>query len=275
MRRLNENFGRLSLIIAVLSITALVPLVLTGFIAASGERQKIVTEAAPLDVEDLVKQVLRLNQHKEHQKAIDLLLATVDKQGEDSILRALLIQTFDLFLENEIKLGQNDIERNPLNMAAYARVSGALELVGDKFRAMEILLNGLRHNPNSPEIWMKVGRLELKANRDHEALDIFREVIRLDTKNSDAYNNAAYILVRTDHCNANDLKEAEKLATSARKLDPKNPEYLDTLAEVHFRRGNAKMAQALIEEALKLAPDKDALKDQLRRFKGDTSLRSQ
>lgn len=275
MKRPNENFGKLSLIVAVLSIAALVPLVLTGFIATPGERQKIAVGNAPVNIEELMKRVLQLNQNKEHQKAIDLLLSTVDKQGEDSILRTLLVQTFDLFLENEIKLGQKDIQKNPRNMAAYVRVSGALELVGDKFRAMEILLTGLRHNSNSSEIWMKIGRLELKASRDQEALDVFREVTRLDGKNSDAYNNAAYILVRTEQCDADDLKEAEQFANSARKLDPKNPEYLDTLAEVHFKQGNTKMAQTLIEEAIKIAPEKDALKNQLRRFKGDRSFRSE
>jgi cytochrome c-type biogenesis protein CcmH/NrfG len=122
---------------------------------------------------------------------------------------------------------------------------------------------------------MRIGKMELKASRGNEVLDVFREVVRLDGKNSDANNNAAYLLVRTDNCDADDLKEAEKFATNARKLDPKNPEYLDTLAEVVFKQGNTKMAQSLIEEALKLSPEKDALKNQLRRFKGETSLQSE
>jgi hypothetical protein len=43
------------------------------------------------------------------------------------------------------------------------------------------------------------------------------------------------------------------------------------LAEIHFKQGNSKMAQSLIEEAIKLAPEKDSLKIQLLRFKGDTT----
>lgn len=272
MERPTKNIGKLS-IITVLSIMALLPL-FTGFIAISGEKLKALKSDETVNIESLMKSVLELNQKKQHQKAIDLLLSTADRQGEDSVLKTLLVQTFDLFLENEIKQGQKDIIANPNNMASYIRVSGALELVGDKFRAMEILLNGLRHNPNSSDLWMKIGRLELKGNREHEALDVFREVTRLDGKNSDAFNNAAYILVQTENASLGDLKEAEKLATSARKLDPKNPEYLDTLAEVHFKQGNTKMAQSLIEEALKLAPEQDDLKNQLRRFKSDTSFQA-
>lgn len=273
MKRPSKNVGKLS-IIAVLSVVALLPL-FTGFIATSSEKQKASSESKPINIENLMQKVLQLNQKNEHQKALDLLLAAVEKEDEASIVRTLLMQTFDVFLENEIRQGQKDIQKNPRDMGAYVRVSGALELVGDKFRSMEILLNGLAHNPKSPDLWMRIGRMELKSGRENEALDVFREVTRLDGKNSDAYNNAAYILVRTDHCDAEDLKEAEKFATSARKLDPKNPEYLDTLAEVAFKQGNLKMAQSLIEEALKISPEKDALKNQLRRFKGDTVFQSE
>ena len=269
MRRPTNNLGKLS-IITVLSIVAMLP-IFTGFIATN-EKHKAAKGSESFNIEDLMKQVLALNQKNQHQKAIDLLLATGDKQNDNPILRTLLVQTFDLFLENQIKMSQKEIESNPRDIASYIRLSGALELVGDRFRAMEILLNGLHYDANSPALWMKIGRLELKAERKNEALDVFREVTRIDGKNSDAFNNAAYILVRTDKCGAADLKEAEMRANNARKLDPKNPEYLDTLAEVFYKQGKAKMAQSLIEEALKLAPERDGLKDQLRRFRGDKSF---
>ncbi len=273
MRRPNRNIGKLS-IIAVLSVIALTPF-FTGFITMPGHRQGDLKERGSVDIEGLMKKVIELNQKNQHQKSIDLLLAAVEKEDEGSIVRTLLTQTFDVFLESEIRLGQKAIKNNPKDIGSYLRLSGALELVGDKFRAMEVLLNGISQKPSSSDLWMKIARLELKADRQNEALDVFREVTRLDGKNSDAYNNAAYILVRTDNCDADDLKEAEKLAASARKLDPKNPEYLDTLAEVFYRQGNAKMARSLIEEALKISPNHDSLKNQLRKFKGDQSLHAQ
>jgi Flp pilus assembly protein TadD len=251
---------------------AAIQLVLAGFMSMPSEYSSVSTDDATVDIEGLMKQVLELNHNKEHQKAMDLLLAAIDNQREDSMLRTLLVQTFDLFLEQEIKQGQSDIIKNRQDIKAYNRVAGALELLGDNFRAMEILLNGVNASPKSPELWMKIARLELKSNRDMEALDVFREVTRLDKKNSDAYNNAAYILARSQESDGEDLQEAEKLAGNARKLDPKNPEYLDTLAEVHFRQGRQKMALSLIEEAIKLAPRQDALKNQLKRFRGDSLL---
>lgn len=272
MRRPIKWVDRLVVFLPVLSIVALVPIILTGFMSAPGEKTKSASDNSIINIEDLMKDVLQLNQSREYQKAIDLLLVAIDKQGQDSLLRTLLVQTFDLFLEEQIKLGQKDILDNRRNKEAYARVAGSLELLGDNFRAMEILLNGIRFNPKATDLWMKIGKLELKANRDMEALDVFREVIRLDNNNSDAFNNAAYILARSDSCSSKELKEAEKYANNARKIDPNNPAYLDTLAEVYFRKGDAKTAQNLIEQAIKLAPKHETFKNQLKRFKNDSSL---
>lgn len=261
--------GRVSVLCVGLSIITALPVVLAGFMPSSTGTS---AAKAGVNIEQLMKQVLYFNQNNQHQKAIDLLLASIDQHKEDALLRTLLVQTFDLFLESEIKQGQRDLQKNPKNKHAYFRIAGSLEILGDQPRAMEILLNGIRYLPNAPDMWMKIAKLELKADRALEALDVFREVARLDKKNSDAMNNAAYIIARYEKSDAEDLQEAKELATTARKLDPKNVEYLDTLAEVFFRQGNSKMATSLIEKAIQLAPDRDAFKLQLQRFRNGHSL---
>lgn len=215
-----------------------------------------------VDIDNLLKKVLELNQKKEHQQAIDLLLKAVENQKEDSLIRTLLVQTFDLFLSDEIERGQERIKNNRHDQNAYLSVAGALELLGDNFRAMEILLNGIAHKP-SPELWMRVAGLELKAGRNLEALDVFLEVTRIDNKNSLAHNNAAFILAETSAKDDQGMKQAEKLAKRALKLEPKNPQYFDTLAEVYFRKGERNTAENLIKEAIKLAPDDEQLKNRL------------
>lgn len=246
--------------------------VLSGFISMPSQER---SGDAAVELEVLMKRVLDLNRHQEHQKAMELLLSAVDKEPQDSMVRALLVQTFDLFLEEEVRQGQKDILKNRRDIKAYNRVASALELLGDIPRAMEILLTGIGYSPQAPDLWMKIARLELKSHRDMEALDVFKEVIRLDKKNSDAYNNAAYILARSQKSDFSDLNEAENLALMARKLDPKNAQYLDTLAEVNFRQGDQKMALNLIEQAIQLAPEQDSLKNQLVRFRGNSSLRAE
>lgn len=62
------------------------------------------------------------------------------------------------------------------------------------------------------------------------------------------------------------LDLALEAAKRAAKLEPKSFEILDTLAEVHFRRGEAAEAIAVAKRALALEPGSTYLKEQLARF---------
>lgn len=251
----------------ILLLAVLAPLLLTGIITRLGEPTSGAQNIDLIDIEQLVKHVMSLNRSHQPEKAINHLLAAVDQHGENSLLRAVLVQTFDAFLENEIRQGQVELQKDPANISAMTRISGALELVGDPFRSMEVLLNGLRFKTDSADLWMKIARLELKAHRDREALEVFREVVRLDSKNSDALNNVAFLLLTDKKCDAEDLQEAAELATKARRINPHNAEYLDTLAQIRFKQGDAKKAISLINEAINLAPDNDSFKTRRQLFK--------
>lgn len=256
---------RRGLLVAIFALS--VPALFMGFITVPGKTQDInYKKNGVIDIESLIQKILKLNQQNKHQEAMNLLMIAIEKNQEDPLLRTLLVQTFDMFLEDEIRFGEQDIEKNRKNANAYLRVASALELKGEDFRAMETLINGISLNPQAAPLWMKIAKLEHKAKRDFEAIDVFKEVIRLDPKASDAYNNAAFIMTQNAATNSKDLSVAEKYAKTAIKLDPKNPEYIDTLAEVHFRKGEINQAQRLIKEAIKLNPEQDFYKNQLKRF---------
>ena len=243
------------------------PLLLMGLITMPRQgRNGIQEEKGVINVDALIKEINTLNNEKKPQASMELLLLALDQQGEDSLLRPLLLQTFDLFLENEIRNGEQEIAKSNKNIEAYLRAASALELLGSRYRALELLVNGACANPQSSELWMKIAKLEHKSGRDWEALDVFKEVIRLDPKNPDAYNNAAFVLAKTENPGQKNLQTALSLALNANKLDPDNPEYIDTLAEIEFRQGNPAQAQNLIKQAIKLAPQKDFFKVQLKRF---------
>ncbi len=256
MKDLKKNRFLLGPVLVILGVL--------GLTMSSSDEPPIQNDVVNID--ELIKKVLELNEKKEHQKAIDLLLKSVEDQKQDPLLKALLAQTFDLFLADEIQRGQEQIKKNRKDQNAYLSVSKALELMGDDFRAMEILLNGIAQAP-SPDLWMKIAGLELKAGRDLEALDVYLEVTRLDSHNALALNNAAFIMASTTKSkDDDDLDEAEKLAKKAMKIEPNNPQYMDTLAEVYFRKGEQVSAQNLIKEAIKLAPDNEKFKNRLYSF---------
>jgi tetratricopeptide (TPR) repeat protein len=63
------------------------------------------------------------------------------------------------------------------------------------------------------------------------------------------------------------LPEALEAANRAATLEPKNTGILDTLAEVHFRMGNASKAAEIEARALDIEPNDNYLKAQLARFR--------
>ena len=61
-------------------------------------------------------------------------------------------------------------------------------------------------------------------------------------------------------------------ARKAVELEPGNAGYLDTLAEVHFQRGDQAEAIRLMRRCLELTPDRDYYQRQLKRFQAGDRL---
>ncbi len=76
-------------------------------------------------------------------------------------------------------------------------------------------------------------------------------------------NSVAWFLARSGR----KLDDALKFAEQAVAADPKNGALIDTLAEVHFQRGESKEAVALETKALAADPGRPELERQMRRFK--------
>ena len=74
-------------------------------------------------------------------------------------------------------------------------------------------------------------------------------------------NNTAWMAAT---CNRN-LETAWSLATTVTSSDP-NPTYLDTLAEIEYRRGNVQRAKELSETCRRLEPREKHHREQLKRF---------
>ena len=62
------------------------------------------------------------------------------------------------------------------------------------------------------------------------------------------------------------LDDAIRHAEAAVRLDPEQAAYVDTLAEVHFRRGNRGQAIALARRAVELEPENSQFRARLQQF---------
>jgi Flp pilus assembly protein TadD len=116
-----------------------------------------------------------------------------------------------------------------------------------------------------------VSRLE-KAGRKDQADDVFRRVYQVYAETVAAFpqcalvhNNLAWTAAR---CGRR-LDEALEHAQRAVELAPDTASYLDTLAEVCFRRGDRDAAVGHSRRAVQLRPDDETLQAQLNRFQHD------
>jgi len=132
----------------------------------------------------------------------------------------------------------------------------------------------LKTTPDSPELLMDVMPELQLAGRGDEATAFFdrayasvKDALAEQPDSADRMNTLAWLLARCDQR----LDEALALATQATALQPDNPAYLDTLAEVQFRKGNSAEAVRLEERALSLRPGDTFMLEQLARFKQPTT----
>jgi tetratricopeptide (TPR) repeat protein len=111
--------------------------------------------------------------------------------------------------------------------------------------------------------------LLLAVGRRDDAIKLFqttcaqqRSELEQNPDDPSLLNELAWLCARCDQ----NLPEALELAKRAVSIEPDNPAYLDTLAEVHFRLGNADEAVRLETRALQLEPGDEFMLRQLQRF---------
>ncbi len=113
------------------------------------------------------------------------------------------------------------------------------------------------------QYYEKAGKKDLaRLERERVAESMAHALARKDVDAS-TLNGLAWICAT----NGVHLEEALKAAERAAALEPKNAEILDTLAEVHYRSGNAAKAIEVETLALSYSPSDQYLKDQINRFK--------
>jgi predicted Zn-dependent protease len=99
-------------------------------------------------------------------------------------------------------------------------------------------------------------------------LAVYEKVCRDYPRCSWAHNSAAWLSA----CCRRNLDSALAHAQKANELSPNNAGYLDTLAEVHFQRGDKDQAIATQKRVVKLDPKRAYFQKQLRRLEaGDPS----
>jgi tetratricopeptide (TPR) repeat protein len=98
---------------------------------------------------------------------------------------------------------------------------------------------------------MAIGFLDDANGHPAKAEARYREVLAIDPDHVNAANNLACILQETSE----GIEEAFKLVIKARRKNPRDPNVLDTMGWVYFKKGIFKSAISEFEESLRLNPN--------------------
>ena len=114
-----------------------------------------------------------------------------------------------------------------------------------------------------------------RAGKKKEADELFEAVAKRLEKAAEAYPNSGFIHNSYAWLAVNCRRELDKAQQHAQKavnLSPKGADYLDTLAEIYFRKGEVAKATETMKKCIELDPAHTYFRKQLARFeKGDIS----
>ena len=111
------------------------------------------------------------------------------------------------------------------------------------------------------ETYTRQARYEEKSGQWADAARSWSRVARTRPDDAVAHERAANALVKAD----GDLHEGSRMAQRATALDPKNPQFRVTLANVYLAAGLALNARRELETAAQLAPHDGTIQAMLKR----------
>ncbi len=158
--------------------------------------------------------------------------------------------------------------------AHWLRARGLLAAkdLGGAWKEAQICLTLLPGNADVPILFVpelvKRGQKERADELFTKVADIYERVSKDYPRDAAAHNSLGWLAARCRRQLDRGLAHARK----AVELEPANAGYLDTLAEVHFQRGDQAEAIRLMRRCLELTPDRDYYQRQLKRFQAGDPL---
>ncbi|HKQ18366.1 MAG TPA: DUF1028 domain-containing protein [Candidatus Eisenbacteria bacterium] len=174
-----------------------------------------------------------------------------DKRGQQSAA-ILVVRPSKTFPEYNTRYVDLRVEDHKEPIKELRRVYGI-------FEATDLAEAHLRF----AEAYEKAGRKDLAQTERERVGESLKRALARGENDPSNLNGLAW----TCAINGVFLPEALEAAERAVALEPKNTGILDTLAEVHFRMGNAAKAAEVGAKALDLEPNDNYLKAQLARFR--------
>jgi tetratricopeptide (TPR) repeat protein len=141
---------------------------------------------------------------------------------------------------------QARLETRPRDVPVVAEVVTLFTSMNRSPEAVRVLDASRTAMAGDPAGLYPLANLYSKAGQSATAVELLREVVRLDPHFAAACNDLAFYLIDQ----GDDLSEARELVARALELEPENPAFLDSLGWLQYRRGDFQSAADTLRKAV-------------------------
>lgn len=176
-----------------------------------------------------------------------------NNKGEfDVLIGSILVA--DNSIPNRLDLArqrfQSALEVNPNLIGAYFALGGIDAMSGDLKSAIVNYEKLIEKTPDHLPTRMLLALTFEREEQFVKAAEQYKKILEISPRFAPAANNLAYIIL--EQTKNGDLNEALRLAELAKEELPRESSVTDTLAWVHYRKGNARAALPLLMEAIRV-----------------------
>lgn len=191
----------------------------------------------------------RVKQLEKALKLYESIAANSSLRVSSDIRRAVILNELGRTAEAEAVISPilKEGEMDPKLISFYATV---LSEQGKFDKAIEVVSDAYKRWPEEVQFLFLKGVYQERSGDINACIATMREVIKVDPKNSSAYNYLGYLFVERKE----NLDEAEKLIQKALELKPGDGYYLDSLGWLYYHKGEYQKALETLQRADKASP---------------------
>jgi tetratricopeptide (TPR) repeat protein len=125
-----------------------------------------------------------------------------------------------------------------------------------------------RLDPTNADLWMRLGQVYEQTGRGEDALHSLEKGLEADPGNAGILNQLGWLYATAESSTLRDPAKALAYAQRAVEAsDGRDANILDTLAEAYYANQEFDEAIKTEERALEIAPEREALRNQLEKFR--------
>jgi tetratricopeptide (TPR) repeat protein len=160
------------------------------------------------------------------------------------------------------------IRLDPNSAVAHANLGSALVNQGELEQALVEFREATRLEPTNADLWLQLGQLYEQMGRGEDALHSLETGLEADPGNAGILNHIGWLYATAETPTLRD--PAKALAYAQRAVEASNgrdANILDTLAEAYYVNQEFDEAIKAEERALEIAPEREVLRNQLKKFR--------